>query len=202
MMASKNETTPKGEARMYALILAASHLLAEKGFEGLRLWEVAEQVGINHSTLHHYFPTKEALVQAIVLSLTQRLAEAATPTGGTPLDQLHSHLHALLLLTQREPELFTALNEIGLRAKRDPAIRATAELREEAWHGFLVSTLQEGIKQGIWPQDLDAQAAAFAIRAVMHSINVMPPEGAKLAIQQLERWLMGGYIKEERESSL
>ncbi|GCE29380.1 hypothetical protein KDA_48640 [Dictyobacter alpinus] len=196
-MADKNETTHRSENRTHALILAASHLLAEKGFEGLRLWEVAEQVGINHSTLHHYFPTKEALVQAVVLYITQRLAETATPTGGTPPDQLRVHLHELLRRTQAEPELFAALHEIGLRAQRDPGIRATAELREEEWYMFLVNTLQEGIKQGMWPEDLDAQAVAFAIMALMKSISVLPPGGAEQAVQQLERWLM----KEVKESN-
>ena len=199
-MKDKNAVTRRSENRTQALILAAYHLLAEKGFEGLRLWEVAEQVGINHSTLHHYFPTKEALVQAVVLYITQHLAETAIPTGGTPPEQLHEHLHKLLHHIQQEPELFVALNEIGLRAQRDPAIRTTARLREEEWRMFLVNTLQEGIKQGMWPEDLDSQAVSFAIMALMKSISVLPPQGAEQAVQQLERWLMGTAVKEERKS--
>ena len=31
-------------------------LIVEKGFEGLRVREVAEHAGIHHATLLHYFP--------------------------------------------------------------------------------------------------------------------------------------------------
>lgn len=200
-MAGRTETTHKSENRAHALILAAAHLLAEKGFEGLRLWEVAELVGINHSTLHHYFPTKEALIQAVVLHITQSLAETATPAKGTPPEQLHMHLQALLHRTRQEPELFMALHEIGLRAQRDPAIRATAMLREEDWRMFLVNTLQEGIQQGSWPQDLDVEAVSFAIMALMKSISALPPQGAEQAVQQLERWLIPTPATPERKSN-
>ncbi|MGH3813794.1 MAG: helix-turn-helix domain-containing protein [Pseudonocardiaceae bacterium] len=46
------------------MVRAAFDVIAEKGFEGLRLREVAAQVGIDHSTLHYYFPTRQDLVAA------------------------------------------------------------------------------------------------------------------------------------------
>lgn len=191
-MMNVSENMHRGEKRSLALIRAAYHTIAEKGFEGLRLREVAEQVGINHATLHHYFPTKEALVQAVVLYVTQRLGETSVSTAGTPLDQLRSHLHLLKVRMQEEPALFVALNEIEQRAQRDPAIRVVTQARTEAWHTFLVSVLKAGIEQGDWPEDLDAEAVAFAIIALMNSISVrLPPKGAEQAMQQLERWLTG-----------
>src|SRR5437763_14720847 len=103
MMTDERESVHRSENRSQALILAAYHTIAEKGFEGLRLRDVAEQVGINHATLHHYFPTKEALVQAVVLYVTQRMGETSVSAGGTPLDRLRSHLHSLKLRMREEP---------------------------------------------------------------------------------------------------
>ena len=55
-----------GQDRRQALVEAAYRRIAECGFEGLRLRDVAAEVGIDHSTIHHYFPTKQALVTAVV----------------------------------------------------------------------------------------------------------------------------------------
>ncbi|HEX4207692.1 MAG TPA: TetR/AcrR family transcriptional regulator [Ktedonobacteraceae bacterium] len=192
MMTHKSATTHRGEDRAHALVLAAYHCIVEKGFEGLRLREVASQVGMDHATLHHYFPTKEALVQAVVLYVTQRLAQIAAVTEGSPVDRLRSHLHLLKVQMQEEPALFIALSEIGLRTQRDPAIRATGQQRIEEWHAFLVGILQEGIDLGDWPQDLDAEAVASAIIALVQSVRpnvgLLPSRGEQ-AMKQLERWL-------------
>ncbi|SHE35021.1 transcriptional regulator, TetR family [Seinonella peptonophila] len=181
--------TSKNEDRSQTLILAAYHTIAEKGFEGLRLREVADRVGLNHATLHHYFPTKEALVQAVVLYVTQRFAQTV-PIGETPVEQLRSHLHLIQQLMQEEPALFIALNEAKLRAQRDPIIRITVQKQAEAWHEFLVNILREGIKQGNWSESLDVEAVASAIIALINSTNIgLSSKRTKQAMQQLERWL-------------
>jgi len=194
MMVDKSEITHKGEERVQALILAAYHSIAEKGFEGLRLRDVAQQVGLNHATLHHYFPTKEAMVQAVVLYVTQRLAQTAAFTEGTPIEQLRSHLHSLQRCMHDEPALFVVLSEVGLRAQRDPAIRAIVQRQTEGWHALLTGILEAGIRRGDWPQDLDAEATASAIIALTQSFNLINakllPIRAEQAMKQLERWLM------------
>jgi AcrR family transcriptional regulator len=193
MTTNKHETMHSGENRAQDLILAAYRCIAERGFEGLRLREVADQVGLNHATLHHYFPTKEVLVQAVVLYVTERFAQTAISPEGTPREQLRSHLHRLQERMREEPDLFIALNEIQQRALRDPAIRVVTQQRTEAWHQFLVSVLKAGIAQGDWSEDLDAEAAASAIIALMNSVNIrLAPEMADQAVEQLERWLMMG----------
>lgn len=192
MMTNESEVMVVRGGRSQALILAAYHSIAEKGFEGLRLREIAAQVGLNHATLHHYFPTKEALVQAVVLYVTQRLAQTTASPEGTPVDQLRSHLRLLQQRMREEPALFIALSEIGLRAQRDPVIRAAVQQRVEEWHAFLTSILKAGIKQGNWPEDLDAEAVASAIIALIQSISLnarLLPKRAEQAMKQLEHWL-------------
>lgn len=62
MVADERSKPRSGEDRRQALVEAAFRCIAEKGFEGLRLRDVAAKVGIDHSTLHYHFPTKEDLV--------------------------------------------------------------------------------------------------------------------------------------------
>ncbi|WP_165423333.1 TetR/AcrR family transcriptional regulator [Ktedonosporobacter rubrisoli] len=195
MTVHKSEATRKSENRAQALVLAAYNCIAEKGFEGLRLREIAEQVGINHATLHHYFPTKEALIQAVVLYATQRLAQTVGASEGAPAEQLRAHFKLIRQQMQEEPSLFIVLTEVGMRAQRDPAIRAIASQQAERWHAFFVKILKAGIEQGDWSADLDAEAAASTIVAVIQSITLINTKLSSVrmeqALQQLERWLVG-----------
>ncbi|GHO47299.1 TetR/AcrR family transcriptional regulator [Ktedonospora formicarum] len=194
MMTDKNEITHQSENRAHALILAAYDTIAEKGFEGLRLRDVADQVGMNHATLHHYFPTKEALVQAVVFYATQRLGETVVSPEGTPTDQLRAHFRLLWQRIQEEPALFIVLTEVGLRAQRDPAIRAIVQPQAEGWLAFLVNILQAGIERGDWPKHFDAETVASAIIAVIQSVSLinvkLSPKRTEQALKQLEFWLL------------
>ena len=58
--------------------IAYQHI-AEKGFEGLRVRDVATEAGINHATLLYYFPTKEALIQGVVDFLLREFQTSRVP---------------------------------------------------------------------------------------------------------------------------
>src|SRR5262245_37029371 len=163
MIASEDQITPKGGDRRHSLILAAFQSIAEHGFEGLRVREVAAQVGINSATLHHYFPTKEALIQAVAAYAIQRLVFTAHAPEGTPRDLLRAHLTLLHQQMQQEPALFVVLTEIRLRAQRTSAIQRFAQERQANWHEQLMAILRAGVQQGQWPADLAAEEVASAI---------------------------------------
>ena len=58
--------------RLQALVRAAFSVIAERGFEGFRLRPIAEVAGIDHSTLHHYFPAKADLIAAVLEHVTSQ----------------------------------------------------------------------------------------------------------------------------------
>jgi AcrR family transcriptional regulator len=53
--APKSKDSAKNNERRRGIVQAAYQTLAEKGFEGLRMREIAKRAGIDHSTLHYYF---------------------------------------------------------------------------------------------------------------------------------------------------
>src|SRR5215471_16607803 len=89
---TREEVTFPIDDRRHALILAAYHSIAEKGFEGLRTRDVAATVGIHSATLHHYFPTKEALIQGVVDYAVQRLIQTTISSHGSARAQLSAYL--------------------------------------------------------------------------------------------------------------
>ena len=107
-----------GPDRRQALVEAAYRRIAECGFEGLRLRDVAAEVGIDHSTIHHYFPTKQALVTAVVDYATRQFW-TSEPHAGTAADELRRHLARLARMIVERPELHIVVRELDLRARRD-----------------------------------------------------------------------------------
>jgi len=56
----------KGRIRREDIIAAAAALYAEAGYHGSSLREIAKRAGITHAGLIYYFPTKEALLAAVL----------------------------------------------------------------------------------------------------------------------------------------
>jgi AcrR family transcriptional regulator len=110
-----------GDDARDAILEAAERRLQQSGVAGLRLQEVAKDVGISHPAVLHHFGSREGLVKAVVeratLSLQRDLLRALGPSAGRTkggaelLERVsetlssggHARLIAWLLLAGYEP---------------------------------------------------------------------------------------------------
>lgn len=187
-----------GDERRRALVAAAHDLIAERGFEGLRVREVAARVGVNVATLHHYFPTKEDLVRGVVAAIVRELdrvpAPGTTPDALPPRAALRAHFAHVLAQLRDMPDRFVVLNELFVRAARDPALRAVLAETDASWQGYLVPLLEAGVAAGDFHRDLDPRAAASAITCCFKGLGLqldLAAADARRAVDQLERWIVG-----------
>jgi len=156
------------------LVRIAFRHIVERGFEGLRVREVAREAGVNHATLLYYFPTKEALIQAVVAQLVQ---DFRTPLPGlddpdtSALGELRREFADIQYRVRTTPETFLVLSELTVRSRRDPAIARILHALLAGWHGYLVSILQRGIEEGTFRADLDVDAMALVIRTQLATIG-------------------------------
>lgn len=176
-----------------ALVLAACARIATDGFEGLRTRDVAADAGVNVSTLHYYFPTKDALIHAAVRHTTAAFA-ATLSNRGTPADQLRGHLEGLRHLLKTDQELWAVSSEFALRAARDETIAAMARQADDQWFGFLRGLIARGIEQGCLDAALQPESVAATLIAAIRGLSMPPggalrPERIDQTIDQLERWL-------------
>ena len=180
--------------RRQELTLAAFHAIAEKGFEGLRVRDVAAQVGINGATLHHYFSTKEDLIRGVVEYTINRLRGIMITypeANMAPREQLRHHVARLYDLMQGEPELFVVLTEVSLRARRMPVLGFLVE-QNRVWHDMVMSMIVRGIAEGSWPAEIDADGAAWALITLMEGLSswaTAAKDRADKVMSQLDRWL-------------
>lgn len=165
------------------LVEAAFVLVAQAGFEGLRLRRVAQDVGIDQSTLHHYFATKDDLVRAVTEYTTTRLAGSAPPGDTPPEEALATHLRALGELMRTEPDLFTVSAELDLRARRDPVVRRALAAQETGWRAALVAMCPA---RGVPPEEV-AELVIATVKGVR-----LAPDLAPLVLDRLVALLTGG----------
>jgi TetR/AcrR family transcriptional regulator len=67
---------------------AAEHAFALRGFGGARLRDIAQEAGVHHALVHHYYGDKRGLLQEVIQRGLQRMSEAARATlGGFTLEE-------------------------------------------------------------------------------------------------------------------
>jgi AcrR family transcriptional regulator len=173
------------------LVLAAYRQIAERGFEGLRTRDVARAAGVNIATLHYYFPTKEALIGAVVGYAMERFRTTLSPRGRTD-SQLRSYLRATRKLLRDEPELGAVMSELALRSVRDAGTRKILDEMYRQWLAAVRGLVRKAARSGNLRAGLDSESTAALIVTTMHGL-ALPPIGdsrsGDQAVRELERWL-------------
>ena len=179
------------EKRADALVLAAYRQIAERGFEGLRTRDVANEVGVNIATLHYYFPTKEKLIGAVLQHAMDRFRTTLEPHG-SPDSQLRNHLRATRKLLHDEPELGAVMSELALRSVRDAGTRRILDEMHEQWDGAVRGLLKRAAREGKLRRGLDTESAAALIVATLSALALPQMRDGRRgdqALHELERWL-------------
>ncbi len=119
------------------LLRAGRELFATDGFERTTVAAIAKRAGCSKGLLYHYFPTKTALVEAILDEWRGQVASvAAGAAGGTPRERLGNFARGMAAFVDANPDDY----RLNLRALSDPNLRRIAgemtypEMGEEhAW---------------------------------------------------------------------
>jgi AcrR family transcriptional regulator len=186
-------STLQKEYRQQDLVQAAFRRIAEQGFEGLRTRDVAAEAGVNIATLHYYFPTKEALIRAVIAHVMGRFRSTLAPHDSSD-DQLVQHLRAVRTLLRREPQLGVVMGELALRSARDPSLGRLLRETNDAWHRMLRGLLRRAVKSGRLPSARDSDDAAALIMATLISMTLpsVSTTRTEQALKELEKWLADG----------
>jgi AcrR family transcriptional regulator len=67
----------KGIKRRQEILDRALDVFLERGFQGTSLRAIAEEIGVNHAALLHYFPSREALLLEVIDQRDQQLDRLA-----------------------------------------------------------------------------------------------------------------------------
>ena len=169
---------------------AATAMFATRGFDNVRVSEVADRVGVSEKTIYNYFPNKEAMVLDTADELVESLALALRnrPPGSSITDAVVGALDANAARLEVAPE---ALNEFVPQfvamIERTPALHA-------AWlelHARLanVATEELAAQAGVDPRDPEPIAAG---RALMGLTEV----GMQSRVRHMQDGLRGEELRD------
>lgn len=136
------------------LLEAAVETFAEQGIDG-SLEAVARRAGVGIGTLYRHFPTREALVEAILRQRFERLARHADELQAAvdPFDALREWLRDLLVHAATFKGIAGSVKE----TMHDPQspLGAACKASHDGWRGLLARAQERGlVREDVEPMDV------------------------------------------------
>jgi AcrR family transcriptional regulator len=154
------ERASGSEEKRRQILDAAARVFARKGFHTSRVGDIAEEAGVAHGLLYHYFASKDEVLDTIFrehwTSLLDRL-HAVEGSDESGVEQLRGVAAVLLRGWLDEPETVSVvIREVA----RSPQI---SERVEELVRpiGAIRRIIEHGQRTGEFRSDLDADTAAI-----------------------------------------
>jgi len=193
------------KSRYNELVLVAFDHIANRGFEGLRVRDVAAQVGINNATLHYYFPTKEDLIKGVVDYMIEKFSTPYTveSVGDESPDawkEMLAELEDARHNFRDARDRLVVFIELFIRSLRDPTIAEIFKKLDENWRGYLVDLIERGIRQGVFRAELEPEVIATLIMLQIKGFGFQMLGEANLSnadkvfdqlVLQVKTWLSG-----------
>ena len=142
----------------------AARLFAQKGYANTSLQDVAKAVGLSRPALYYYFPSKNALLEAMVEDVTvvgaRMLAEIRDDRDLEPEERLRRAVEGLVLWGLDRPTRFKVIDRSEELLPPD-----ISEVHEKAKRQVLhamIALIADGIEAGIL-RPVDPRLAAFSL---------------------------------------
>ncbi len=146
----------------------ATQMFLERGFDAVRVAEIAAACGVSEKTVFNYFPTKESLIldrlEATVASLRAGLAEPGISPAEAALRILDGELGAMTswLARQDDPvQAGAAIRRFGRLIQATPSLRAHQSDMMDQFTAVAAAILAERAQMS--PDDPEPQIAATAL---------------------------------------
>ena len=169
----------------------ATEMFLERGFDAVRVAEIAEACGVSEKTVFNYFPTKESLIldrlESTMASLRTGLAERGVPPVEAALRILASELGAMtswLAAQQDWVQAAAAIRRFGALIRVTPSLRAYQSDMMDQFVAVAAEILAG--RAGTGPDDPEPQIAATALLGLW-----------RIQFQALSRYLDGSRTPAE-----
>jgi TetR/AcrR family transcriptional repressor of uid operon len=173
----------KHEQKRGEILGAAIRCFIRDGFRGASTTDICTEAGISPGHLYHYFPSKEAIIEAMIDMGLAHAAERFEKILAAP-----DVIEALLADIEETSLRFRPaqiLNLDGLaEAARNPAFAKIIERHTHAVRRMWGNFLRQAQSQGRVDPELDPDATANILIAIIDGSRAMPIRNPKLDIKQ------------------
>jgi AcrR family transcriptional regulator len=173
-----------GQRTRQAILDAALGLFADKGYFGTSLRDVAGAVGVRESALYNYFPSKEALFEALLTADSASKSEQVAALLEAPIGDGRGLLERLAgsslerFIEPRQYQLFRILMSDGIRLARDGRINLLERLgsNRKALQALMQRLIDAGVLRD---QDVEVLVTQFfgplLMWRQMHTVDALAP---------------------------
>ena len=156
---------------------AACDLIAEDGIDEVRIARVAQRAGASTGLVHHYFSTREELLeQALIHSFErsgdQRFGDDSGPAPGTAAEGLALAIRESLPAPGAQEREWVLWVELWLRAVREPDLRPVANRLYKRYREWIAAVIRTGVESGEFTAGIDVEATADVAMALLDGAGV------------------------------
>jgi AcrR family transcriptional regulator len=178
---------PGGEA---AILRAAIAVMAEHGYHGTSVRDIAVRAGLSAGALYHHFASKQEVLATImergIAALLGRTRAALDGAGDDPVEQLRA-LVAVQVLFHLEDQRGTLLGTSEMRALQEPVrSRHLAErLKQQRMFDDVVTA---GVERGLFRTPLAHEASRAIVVMCTGVASWFSPTGRLSGVEVVERY--------------
>ncbi len=184
-MARKLQTNPRksasqerSRATVDALVEATARVLLREGYDRASTNRIAEVAGVSIGSLYQYFPSKEALVAAVIDRHTQEISEvtrnALVKMAARPIEVAAREFVSVAIDAHRvDPKLHSVLSEQIPRVGRLENIEANLREGYALVRGYLEAHREE---IDVADPDLAAFVLVTVVEALTHAAVLRRPD--------------------------
>jgi AcrR family transcriptional regulator len=162
ILASLTDRSIAQEERRRQILDAAVRVFARTGYHGSRVGDIAEEAGVAHGLLYHYFSSKEEVLQTVFRENWGELIErfrAVEATDEPAREKLAGIAKILLRTWRNDPDLVTVMVREVARSQQ---LQGQVEDVREAF-AIVQRVIEEGQAAGDFSRDLDARLASWVV---------------------------------------
>ncbi len=185
------------------LLRAALHLFVSQGVSNTSTAQIAREAGVAAGTLFLYFPTRQALLDELILDIGRGQSGAVQKALSPTL----SARQAFFTIWQATLHWFMENLEayLYLQQVRDSGLISPAAVQESAgFFGYYYAAIQQGAAEGSlkpYPLDLVGNFLYHDLVAVMSHIRLLPDPSAREEIIRQGFEIFWDGIKSAPESN-
>ena len=160
-------------------------LFAYRGYAAVSMRQIASECGLQVGALYNHFPTKQSILQALMVNhledLLEALGDEQLPEAPAAAIEAFTRFHIRYHIGKPE-EVFIAYME--LRNLEPEPYAQTMKLRQK-YERSLRGILREGVAEGVFKLD-DVAVTAMAIISMMTGVNTWFRYGGRLSAEEIE----------------
>jgi AcrR family transcriptional regulator len=197
------EPAPSGEssARQRVVAGARQHFFAQ-GFRGVTMDDLAEELGMSKKTLYAHFPSKIALVEAVIRDKFAGVDAEFASLNSAPAADFPSMLHTMLACMQRQAAEIQPPFLRDIRTEAPELFRLVEEKRADLIQRHFGKLFREGRRAGMIRKDVPAwlviEIMLAATRAIVNPQRLLELElTPKTAFTAITTVMLEGVMTED-----